>query len=93
MQEPPFVGDDRVALVEWIEDLFGRGSSYWVSLEAPSGWGKTRLIHEFYKLLVAQHQADGRYWPPSIRMLRAMTSDSWPTVPRCAKWIYPRSST
>ena len=36
-----------------------------VSLEAPSGWGKTRIGREFYALLAAP-QSEPKYWPDEI---------------------------
>ena len=36
-----------------------------VSLEAPSGWGKTRIVREFYARL-AVPQSEPKYWPDEI---------------------------
>jgi hypothetical protein len=35
-----------------------------VTLEAPTGWGKTRVVQSFYARLAPQQGS--RYWPPSI---------------------------
>ncbi|MGY4856869.1 tetratricopeptide repeat protein [Cryobacterium sp. AP23] len=69
--EPEFQGAGREALVRGLLNSYDRilsGSSgpLWVSLEAPSGWGKTRVAREFYKRLSAERQAAPHYWPPTI---------------------------
>jgi tetratricopeptide (TPR) repeat protein len=68
--EPPFVGASRRVLVDGLVELFVRvrteRSPLWVSLEAPTGWGKTRVVHEFYKRLAAEQQSQPPYWPDSI---------------------------
>ena len=64
-----FVGASRVGLVDGLVDVFtdvrDSGGSRWVSLEAPSGWGKTRVGREFYARLAAG-QSSPRYWPDVI---------------------------
>ncbi len=64
-----FVGASRVGLADGLVDLFtdvrDSGESRWVSLEAPSGWGKTRVGREFYARLAAG-QSSPRYWPDVI---------------------------
>ena len=37
-----------------------------MSLEAPSGWGKTRVVQEFYRWLSANRQSVPGYWPGTI---------------------------
>lgn len=66
-----FVGKGRKALVQGIvnrldnlTDNKGSSRACLISLEAPSGWGKTRIIQEVYKQL-AERQASA-YWPGSI---------------------------
>ena len=66
-----FVGAGRKALVSGIverldnlTDYKGDSSACLISLEAPSGWGKTRIIQEVYKQ-VAERQSSA-YWPNSI---------------------------
>lgn len=44
----------------------------WLSLEAPIGWGKTRLIQEFYKNLAASQKSPA-YWPLSLSSADATT--------------------
>lgn len=67
--EPPFVGESRQLLVDGLERLFDQVAAseepLWVSLEAPSSWGKTRVAHELYKRLAAR-QSSPAYWPASI---------------------------
>ena len=69
-QESPFVGEDRVALVDRLvalyDDVATNSSPLWISLEAPSGWGKTRVIQEFYGRIALARQDAGLYWPASI---------------------------
>lgn len=66
--QPPFVGESRHKVVEGLAALLARAQlddrPVWVSIEAPSGWGKTRVAHALYEHL-ARHQAR-RYWPPTI---------------------------
>jgi len=68
--EAPFAGDSRHRLVEGLVTIFKQtaetGTPIWVSLEAPSGWGKSRVVHEFYRRLAAKHQEEPKYWPDSI---------------------------
>ena len=67
--EPRFVGTARHALVDGLlalsEEVRATSTPRWVSLEAPSGWGKTRLAREFYARL-ARDQPAPAYWPLSI---------------------------
>lgn len=68
--DPPFFGEPRRLLVEGLVsafDLVNAGSGpMWVSLEAPPGWGKTRIVKEFYRALAADRQSSPKYWPSSI---------------------------
>lgn len=65
----PFVGESRHLLVDGLvrlyDDVRQTGTSRWVSLEAPSGWGKTRVGREFYARLAAS-QTEPVYWPGAI---------------------------
>jgi len=67
--EPEFVDQARKSIVEnlllLIEQVAKDEVPAWVSLEAPSGWGKTRIVQEFYRSLAAG-QEEPRYWPTSI---------------------------
>ena len=69
MDVSPFVGTSRELLVEGLVGLFDEvrasGESRWVLLEAPSGWGKTRVGKEFYAQL-AKKQSSPSYWPERI---------------------------
>ena len=72
MDRSPFVGASRESLVDGLVDLFGNvcasGEPRWVSLEAPSGWGKTRVGKEFYARLAEEKQSESspKYWPATI---------------------------
>ena len=65
----PFVGESRKLLVDGLALAFKQmcdsGESRWVSLEAPTGQGKTRVGREFYARLAAG-QSSPRYWPEAI---------------------------
>ena len=65
----PFVGESRHLLVDGFvqvyDDVKHTGTSRWISLEAPSGWGKTRVGREFYARLAAS-QTEPAYWPRAI---------------------------
>jgi hypothetical protein len=65
----PFVGDGHHALVDALvgefETVCTRRVPSWWSLEANTGWGKTRVIQEFYAR-IAGVQPEPRYWPPAI---------------------------
>lgn len=68
LEEPPFLDEARVKLVDDLLGLFDRIGSersgpVWVSLEAVSGWGKSRIVQELYKRLARERQSAGRYWP------------------------------
>lgn len=66
----PFVGASHQAVVAGllrIYDALKDGSpAHWVALEAPSGWGKTRIVHEFYESLASDRQLEPAYWPAHI---------------------------
>ena len=68
--ESTFVGDSRKLLVEsllrFYDDALQNKCGKWLSLEAPSGWGKTRLAREFYARLAAHRQSSPLYWPATI---------------------------
>ena len=69
---PDFVGEGRQHLVTGLVAIYDRvrASSVpaWVALEAPSGWGKTRIVREFYARLAAERQTVPKYWPKSIHI-------------------------
>ncbi|GAA2642418.1 hypothetical protein GCM10010399_90440 [Dactylosporangium fulvum] len=64
-----FVGHGRVAEVERLVTRFGQvrreSTPALVTYVAPPGWGKTRVIQEFYRRL-AESQPEPRYWPASL---------------------------
>lgn len=68
--EPAFVGAGRRAIVDGLMSAFDQvrttDTPLWVSIEAPSGWGKTRIAREFYARLASERQSDPPYWPASI---------------------------
>ncbi|MCC6495032.1 MAG: tetratricopeptide repeat protein [Propionibacteriaceae bacterium] len=68
--EPAFVGAGRQLLVEGLVAAFDQvnrsSRPLWIALEAPSGWGKTRVAREFYARLAADRQHEPGYWPPTI---------------------------
>lgn len=68
--ELEFVDDARRELVDLLERAYLRVASTsvpeWISIEAPSGWGKSRLVHELYRQRAAAHQDDGAFWPSSL---------------------------
>ncbi|WP_439591707.1 hypothetical protein [Microbacterium sp.] len=64
-------GEGRRALAARIVAAFdevSRGADpLWVSLEAPSGWGKTRIVQEVYAQLATTRQSEtGQYWPAAL---------------------------
>ena len=69
VESSPFCGLSRRLLVDGLVSVFGQvlsgGGPWLVSLEAPSGWGKTRVGREFYARLAAG-QSEPRYWPAAI---------------------------
>ena len=82
MSVDEFVGASRIALVDGLVRIFEKDvrdsqKSRWVSLEAPSGWGKTRVGRELYTRLAVE-QREPRYWPASIDVSDRKTVE--PTV-------------
>lgn len=66
----PFVGESRIQLVYDLLEEFDKtvrtGAPTWVDISAPSGWGKTRILQEFFSVLSAQRQENPRYWPSTL---------------------------
>ncbi len=64
----PFVGTHRRVLLEQLADDFAAVSNgegpLLAFLEAPLGWGKTRIVHELYARLAESQEEP--YWPASI---------------------------
>ncbi len=92
--QPPFLGESRIRLVDGLlavlEEVESRCETRWVSLEAPSGWGKTRVAQELYARLAAREaEGDtGRYWPATI--LETVPEASLDQVGSRRKRVYPR---
>ncbi|XBH20404.1 tetratricopeptide repeat protein [Jonesiaceae bacterium BS-20] len=88
--EPDFVGQGRKLLVDGLLAIYDRvnqtGSPAWVSIEAPSGVGKTRIVREFYNRLAGERQPQPAYWPGSILGSRDMQFDD---VSARRKQVYP----
>jgi hypothetical protein len=67
--KPDFVGADRKAHVERLLSLLSHVASRqeptMVVLVAAPGWGKTRIVQEFYRKLAAG-QPDPAYWPSDL---------------------------
>lgn len=82
----PFLGDDRDALVALLvttfDDVWDQRVPAWVSLEAGTGWGKTRIVRELYRRLAAERQLDDEYWPVA-----------WADAPSSRKSVYPEAWT
>lgn len=90
-----FTGASRRALLAWLLATFvevkNQRQPRLVLLEAESGWGKSRLVQEFYKAIAAD-QSSPRYWPPSI--LEAVAEAERPSLETPAgrrKRIYPET--
>ena len=69
MQHNGFYGESRHLLLTGLVALYNNcvtsQESLVVALEAPSGWGKTRVAQEFYARLAAV-QPEPKYWPDRI---------------------------
>lgn len=57
----------------WVSEIGARfdeavttGQPQLVVLEAPSGWGKTRVIQEFYLTLAVNQERGWQYWPSEL---------------------------
>ena len=91
--EPPFVGQQRQELVERLLSEFDQvcqsGTPRWCSLEERSGWGKTRIVQEFYRRLAAQRQFGAKYWPPSVLAQDPAVKNPGPAM-ILRKRVYPK---
>ena len=78
--QTPFVGEGRKRMVERLLRSFDEVSSTsvpaWIDLSAPSGWGKTRILQEFFTTLSTQRQDDPPYWPTSLWQSAEVTGDT-----------------
>jgi hypothetical protein len=63
-----FVGSDRSTAVQRLQEDWRRvheeRTPRLVFLQAPLGWGKTRVVQEFYERLAREEGAG--YWPPQL---------------------------
>ena len=66
--QPPFIDKTRIKIVEGItsvfDDVVKESTPHIVSIEAPTGFGKTRIITEFYKKLSLSQTS--KYWPEQL---------------------------
>ncbi|WP_190288075.1 tetratricopeptide repeat protein, partial [Marichromatium sp. AB32] len=92
--QPPFVGASRMRLVDGLLSVLDEVKTHretrLVSLEAPSGWGKTRVAQEFYARLAAREAESNpeRYWPASI--LDTIPQARLDQVGSRRKHVYPK---
>jgi hypothetical protein len=74
-----FVGRGRQGIVAGLLEVFDHARRdqrpVWVSLEAPTGWGKTRIAREFYSALARTRQSEPAYWPLAISADRSRVSE------------------
>jgi len=90
---PDFVGAQRHAYVDLLVDMFeGQlgtdAAPRLVTFEAPTGWGKTRIVQEFYARIAAR-QAEPRYWPATIQ--EPARPEHGGTLQGARKLIYPEA--
>ena len=68
--EPTFVDSRRIEIVNELFSVYEtsklENKINWISLEGPSGWGKTRIVQEFFSKLSSTGQGKPPYWPQSI---------------------------
>ncbi|WP_440710190.1 tetratricopeptide repeat protein [Herbiconiux sp. YIM B11900] len=78
-RETEFTGRGRQAIAAGLLASFDRAKRdqrpVWISLEAPTGWGKTRIAKEFYRALAQSRQTEPAYWPPAISTARSGVSE------------------
>ncbi|WP_156427808.1 tetratricopeptide repeat protein, partial [Thiohalocapsa sp. ML1] len=87
--QPPLLGASRIRLVDGllalVDEVQQTGTTRWVSLEAPSGWGKTRVAQALFERLAAR-QAQA-YWPATI--LEATAAAQSDDIADRRKRVYP----
>lgn len=92
--EPDFRDPARSRLVDELLERFAQvraeAQPLLVVLEAESGWGKTRILQEFYKRLAAA-QPQPAYWPPSIIQAVPVPVGGYVDPDLRRKRIYPES--
>lgn len=83
-REAEFVGEGRRGILAGLLALFDQARSdprpVWVSLEAPTGWGKTRIAREFYAALAQTRQTEPPYWPVTMATDRSRVSERRKTI-------------
>jgi tetratricopeptide (TPR) repeat protein len=90
-----FVGQERHEMVERLLSDFdyvtsGKGPKV-VLLASPPGWGKTRVVQEFYRRIAAK-QSSPQYWPAELVDTRGLSGDSssMNTLLQARKLVYPQ---
>lgn len=82
----PFVGEERREIAELLAERYDQvladSTPRLTCLVAEGGWGKTRIVQEFYGWLQRDRQPQGEYWPPKF-------SDPEQDPMRSRKIIYP----
>lgn len=48
------------------EEVIANSEPHLICLVAEAGWGKTRIVQEFYSWLQRERQPEGEYWPPEM---------------------------
>ncbi|MBB5790380.1 AAA family ATPase [Jiangella mangrovi] len=76
-------------LLAHVDEVRATGRPRLVTLEAGTGWGKTRLVQELYARMAAERQQAPAYWPES---LFAGADDALPLEGR-RKRLYPTGFT
>jgi 6-phosphogluconate dehydrogenase len=86
-QQPPLIGSSRIRLVDGllalVDEVQQTGTTRWVSLEAPSGWGKTRVAQALFERLAAR-QSQRYYLVAKLRFATQATKLCFAT-PRCRR--------
>lgn len=75
------IGDGHQKVLSELWDSYHRANSsqtvQMVVIEGPTGFGKTRVVHEFYRQLAAR-QSEPQYWPEALSGgLETSTPDGW----------------
>ena len=62
--------DDEMAGLQRAWGRANQGHPQWIALVADSGWGKTRLVQQFYQHLSAGQEGPHPYWPAALPLDR-----------------------
>lgn len=77
-------------LVAAFDQVVAHKAPYLLTLEAPVGWGKTRLVQELYAALARERQDTLGYWPSSLHEAGGDASNTLATSPELRrKRIHP----